>query len=313
MNLAEYVERLSRDGVLTLPGASSTFWVRYESFGLARLPTFDLSVPERPELRRVLWRGHAGVAGYAVQPDERHPPNAYWYVCADPCFDLGRLAPPVRRHVKRAERQLRLTPLTADELLAQGLEPFHDTRERNYLSDGTPEVFRGRFARWLDNSGHQAWGVWSGAKLAGFATVVCVDDWTEISGLFSANAFLDVRPNNGLLFGLLRHYLVTQKLRLVTFGFSSIQRGSSSHCHGLHVFKTRAGFEARPVHRAFAIHPLLRPFAQRLTLAALRQLLKLRPGSRRLLKVAGVLTELADSREPVADSDHAFKHTDPFG
>ncbi len=58
---------------------------------------------------------------------------------------------------------------------------------------------------------------------------------------------------------------------------------------GLHIFKKKVGYEARPVYRAFALHPLLRPLANRFTLWSLNTALRLKPEDRHLKKAGNAL------------------------
>ncbi|MGH2506225.1 MAG: hypothetical protein ACRDHZ_02195, partial [Ktedonobacteraceae bacterium] len=113
-----------------------------------------------------------------------------------------------------------------------------------------------------------------------------IDDWAEF-GCYSADDLLQYRPNDTLMYSALSHYLIEQKLRLVSYGLSSIQ--AESNAVGLHKFKRKVGFEARPVHRAFIPHPLLRPFVNHLVLSGVNTVLRFRPTDRRLKKVGGTL------------------------
>jgi hypothetical protein len=130
-------------------------------------------------------------------------------------------------------------------------------------------------------------GAWRDNQLAAYLSILEVEDWVEIEGTFSMDALRRYKPNEALIYRALSHYLVERGCREVRNGLSSIQAGSNAA--GLHRFKTKAGFEARPLHRAFVLHPLLRPFANRLTLQSVNTLLRFRPGDRRLRKVGGML------------------------
>jgi hypothetical protein len=90
-----------------------------------------------------------------------------------------------------------------------------------------------------------------------------------------------------LIYGVLTHYLIERKCRLVSSGVSSIQ--VESNTVGLHRFKTKVGFEARAVHQVFVAHQLLRPFVNRLTLWGVNTALQFRPRDRRLKKAGRML------------------------
>jgi hypothetical protein len=92
--------------------------------------------------------------------------------------------------------------------------------------------------------------------------------------MLSMTALLSYRPNDTLIYTALYRYLVV------------------SNTAGLHRFKTKVGFEARPVHRAFVVHPPLRPLANRFALWGLNTVLRFRPTDRRLKKAGGVLASM---------------------
>ncbi len=126
--------------------------------------------------------------------------------------------------------------------------------------------------------------------LAAFLSIVDVQDWIEIEGSFSRTDCRRFRPNEALVHSALDWYLTQSGGRRVSFGLSSIQLG---HDHdGLQHFKTKFGFAAVPVHRAFVMHGLLRPIANPATLMGVNALVRWRPKERRLRKAAGLLAAL---------------------
>ena len=88
---------------------------------------------------------------------------------------------------------------------------------------------------------------------------------------------------------------------MVSYGLSSIQ--AVSNAAGLHKFKTKLGFEARPVHRAFVAHPLLRPFDRTASRTGRRRAAGARPGNRVLKKCDGVLSTMLGRRTLVETQD----------
>lgn len=293
-SLEEYAKDLATNGARVLPGAPGTFWAQHESSSMLRIPTFYLEPPTAREVRRVLWNGRVPLVSYCLEPDERHPANAWLYVCTDQNYALEKLAPTARRNVRRGLKELKIAPLTLAEMLTHGLQAFCDTRTRTGLRDGTAERFHLYFERDLPEQVYL--GAWKDDQLGAFLTIREVDDWAEL-GCYSANALLQYRPNDTLMYTALSHYLVKRRFRLVSYGLSSIQAESSAA--GLHRFKTKIGFEARPVHRAFVPHPLLRPFANKTVHWGVNVALRLKPGDRRLKKAGGALAYLlGDTKMP---------------
>ena len=285
-SLAEYAVDWAKSGVQVLPGKPGTFWTQYESWAMVRRPTFYMGPPEPHEVRNILWQARAAVASYLLEADEAHPANAWLYVCTDQTYTVEKLAPDVRHNVRRGLRELRITPLTAQELLRHGVQAFCDTRCRNGLSDGTPEEFRRRYTAEARIPEIVFFGAWRDDQLAAFLSIIEVDDWADI-GCFSVDALRRYKPNDALVYSAIAYYLLERKFRLVTYGLSSIQE--VSNLAGLHRFKTKLGFEAHPVHRVFEPHPLLRPFANRWTLRGVNTLLRFRPKDRVLKKACGAL------------------------
>ncbi len=288
-SIGEYAADLARSGVRILPGEMGTFWTSYEAGAMMRIPTFHLAPPVPDEVRQVLWHGRAAIASYLLEPDGGHPANAWLYTCTDQTYSLDKLAPAMRRNVRRGLKELKIAPLTTEQLRTDGVQAYCDTRHRVGLSDGTPEAFRQRIASRARLPEASCLGAWRGDQLAAFLTITEVDDWVEI-GCYSRDALLHYRPNDTLMYTVLSHYLVERGFRMVSYGLSSIQ--AESNAAGLHQFKTKVGFQARPVHRAFVPHPLLRPFVNQVTLWGVNTMLHLRPGDRRLKKADGVLKNL---------------------
>jgi hypothetical protein len=143
-----------------------------------------------------------------------------------------------------------------------------------------------------------------------FVTLIVVDDWVTMEGSFSVTTALSQRPNNGLTHYVLDHFLVQQHFETVCFGASSIQESAQSS--GLHDYKRRIGFEAKPVHREFIIHPVLQPLANRVTLWSMKTALRLKPGNRRLSKAVGVLNCILSQKDTAQKlSDNAHKTMPP--
>jgi hypothetical protein len=207
----------------------------------------------------------------------------------------------MQRNVRRGLRELRIASITTDQLITHGVQAFCDTVRRHGYSSGTPEAFR-QYYSWRGRCrGHVFLGAWKDDQLAAFLSITEVDDWAEIEGCFSMDSLLQLRPNDTLLFYALTHYLTERSCELVDYGLSSLQ--PESNRAGLHAFKTKVGFEPRPVHRAFVVHPILRLFVNHLTLWSVNTVLRLRPGDRRLQKAGGVLASmLGQGQMPMIES-----------
>ncbi len=287
LSITDYAADLERVGERVFTGGKGTIWISHGLGAITRLPFSHLASPDLKEVSQLLWRGPTLVADYIQEPNDSHPANTWLYICTDQAYTLDKLVPTMRRNVRRGLKELRIVPINSDELLAHGVKAFCDTRRRNGLSDGTPEEFKKRFTLRARSQGHVFHGAWKDDQLAAFLSIIEVDNWAEIEGCFSMNDLLKTRPNEALFYSILNYYLVEKKCQVVTYGLSSIQ--TESNVAGLHAFKAKVGFLAKPVHRVFVIHPLLRPFANQIVLLGLDAALRLRPDNRVLRKVRGML------------------------
>ena len=293
VTLEQYVESLRAIGIPVCAGTGRTFWVSSRERVVRRLPTFHVGTPSEDEVDHALRRTGGALATWLAEPDTRHAPNAWLYLCDDPDYARRRRPPAMQRNVRRATRELAIDWVSPAELLAEGAQAFCDTRERSRLDDGTAAGFRRSFEVRADQPGRSYLGAWKDGRLAAFVTLVHVDDSLEL-GSFSMNSMLRYRPNDALMYTVLSRYLGTRSCRVVSYGVSSIQAGTGAR--GLHRFKLKVGFEAIPVRRAFALHPALRPLAHRSTLTAAYWLvngaMSVRPRSRRLKKIEGLLASM---------------------
>jgi len=286
-SITEYAAALRHHGIAALPGTENTIWVRHDAGAMMRVPRFHLGPVPTGQARDVTWRGRVAAASYLVPVDNDHPANAYVYVCTDREYALDKLPVAMRRNVRRGLKELRIAPLTSGELLMCGAQPFFDTRRRVGLSDGTADEFKRRFGWRSACRGHTFLGAWRGDQLAAFLSLIEVDDWMEIESCYSMNALLPFRPNDTLMYSAIFHYLRERQCRVVCYGLSSIQ--AENNAAGLFAFKLKVGFEAKAVHRVFALHPFLRPFVNRLTWRGMNVALRFWPRGRVLKKAEGML------------------------
>ena len=297
--ISAYVSSLVRQGRAVLPGMQGTFWAQYESLAMMRIPDFVVNPPSPGEVERLLWKGHMAVATYLRDPDGSHPANAWLYVCRNKSYRVEDLCVAGRRDARRANRALRIDFIDWPTVLEQGFPAYSQSRHRVGLSDDTWGHFQSRLTQFSRNPCHRAIGAWKENKLVAFIALIVVDDWVAIEGSFSTNDDRTLCPNDGLASFLLRYFLVEHDFDTVTYGLSSVQDLNQSG--GLHAYKKKVGFEAKPVHRAFILHPLVRPFANRLALKGANAIKHVFPRNRLVKKASGMLSLLVDG-EPLMDS-----------
>jgi hypothetical protein len=283
MNLNEYCEQLRAGGFKAVLGSEKTAWVSHERFSVLRQPTFALDVPSKEEIDRVFKQSRVAMLSFITRPSDELAANSCLYVCSNPEYSLEKLGQSARSHIRRALAEFEIRFLDQLEFLRLGKPAYYDTLARAGLSADHRE-FEAGFLR--PRAARRCLGALKGDRLAAFLLVTEVDDWVSISG-YSANEFLPLRPNNGLIHYVLHHHLVEKNFRVVDYGLSSIQ--ADSKAEGLHKFKLKVGFESVPVHRAFVVHPLLRPFVNSISWKLTNRMLKLSPQHPLLKKAEGAL------------------------
>lgn len=277
----DFLRELQSAGIKAISGAGNTFWLTHERFSMLRLPASVLARPSVDEISKIFRYSRSAVLSYAVTPSEERPANAVAYVCKDPKYSLEQLERPAQ--IARGLKEFEITFLDHADVFSLGRTAYYDTLARNGSSFGH-ESFEKLFKR--PRRDRRYLGAVKNERLAAFLQITHVDDWASIGG-YSANEFLPLRPNNALVFYAVHHYITEENVRVVDYGFSSIQAVSKSD--GLHRFKLKMGFEAIPVHRAFVVHPMLRPLVNQVSITAVRQLLRISPRIRLLQKAEGAL------------------------
>ncbi len=260
IGLEEYLAALDREGVAVTRGSRRTFWQCAELSTIERHPSFCVDVPTASEIRRIFWKKWPAVVTYILAPDDSHPPNAWLYVCEDKSYELEKLGTQARRNVRRALRRFRFEPLALEVLREKGEPVYCETRTRIGLSDGTSRNFQSLCDSVGKNPAYRILGAWAGEDMAAFLLAHCIEDWLDFS-VYAANEHLNSCPNEGLIYHLMQQFLTQGNGRVVSYGLSSIQE--ADNVLTLDYFKKKVGFEARPVHRVFLFHPLLRPWSTR--------------------------------------------------
>lgn len=293
MTIEQYADRLRLACTKVVAGSQNTLWVSCGPFAkqifagrngndgghswplvMQRRPYFALHVPPKEEIQTVFRESHVPLLNFAVDSSEVPgllgsgyasgpiwASKSYLYVCSDPEYSREKLGQSARSHIRRSLSAFEFRPISLDELLKLGFQAHRDTRARYGLSTGTPQSFEAEFRR----AGllHRYIGALKDGRLAGFLAVTEVEDWASIGLGYSLDEFLPLRPNNGLFYYTLYHYLVERKFRLVDDGLSNFP--ITPDVETLHKFKVKMGFEPCPVHRAFLVNPLLKPVVNRVS------------------------------------------------
>ncbi|MCJ7544028.1 MAG: hypothetical protein MUP47_05585 [Phycisphaerae bacterium] len=294
--LSEYVKSLAAVGLqCTMADGGPFAWVPGAPGELTRLPLPCTDPVGGAEIRQLLSNRKVWVVSFLQQPDEAHPANCFFYVCRNQTYSLETLKKRVRASIRRGLEHLKIRLCTWDELAAKGYTAYADTDLRHGYAPPSQKNFQEfvnarRGSKFLD-----IWGAWAGDALAGWLTVLNVDNWAVFDAAKSATAFHNDSPNNALYFVITRTMLAEKKLSYVSCGLSSVQLGVDRST--LHRFKLSMGYEAMPLRRVFVARPLLRP------------LLRPRPAARlwehlaKALPKYGIIGRIAGMSQVIAGLD----------
>jgi hypothetical protein len=304
MTISEYAEGLKAANLKVVSGSENTVWSSSGAWLMHRRPHFSLNLPSREELRAVFKTSRAPILSFAVDPSEeaqilrpeRAPGPAwltpsYLYVCKAGEYAMDKLGQSARSHIRRSLGEFSFEFISQAEVLRLGIAAYAETRVRFGLPKHTRSDFEAAFRRFEPVSRYVA--ALKQGRLAAFMVLTEVDDWVTIRPGFSADEFLPLRPNNGLLHYLLHHYLTEENFRYVDHGLRNC--AVTPKVETLHKFKIKMGFSARPVTRVFVVNPLLRPFINRASWRLANRIVTAAPRNPLLEKLELVLDTVSAS------------------
>ncbi len=298
----EYCAALEHGGTKIFPGSRGSFWLRSEWGAFERHPVFGVEVPEAAEINRIFWKNWTLVVSYLLPADSGHPANAWLYVCADKNYELEKLGTQARRNIRRALRRFRFEYCDVETLRTNGEHIFCQTRSRVGLSDGTTQNFKRLCDSVAKNPGYRILAAWDGEVMAAYMLAICVEDWITFSA-YAGNDHLNSCPNEGMIFHIMQQFFRDGNGSIVSYGLSSIQ--DADNVVTLDYFKKKVGFEARPVHRVFVFHPLIRPLINPISYWVVRKLAALWPRNRLLRKGLGLIAIQLGYNRPLSDGPPA--------
>lgn len=285
----EYLNSITKNKKDLFISSRDTPWIRYEKNSYVRFPIYNLTLPKEEEISELFKNKNCYLISYnldALNEDSQ----SYIYLCRNSHYSFENLPSNMQRNIKKARKEFDFKEVNKEEFFIKGFKSFHDTRKRIGLNDYTKNDFIISFNNWSSFSCNKIFGVFKGEELAAFITASEIGSWAEI-GLFSQTNFLNLRPNDLLVYNVIKYYLIERHFDFVGFGLSSIQLNQNRK--GLHQFKVKVGFEAIPVKRVFQVNNKLFFLKSFYFKVLIKALLKLFPKSRKLKKIEGVLAGLS--------------------
>ncbi len=293
MNAEIFAEWLRRQGYRVVRTPSS-YWYEASPRVYQAFPYHWLIEPAEGELRGLLLENNAIALRYSAPVSTPRGKVSYHVVCEDPNYDLPNLRRQVRQNVRRGLKYATMEPIPLSRLASEGWNLRRDTLERQGRADAETEEWWQRLCMSADDlPGFEAWGaIHDGQLVASFLAFRC-DDCYTLPHEQSATDHLDSRVNNAIFFFITHQALERGDISQVFFCLHSLDAPAS-----VDEFKLRMGYTAKPVRQRVVFHPLLAPFFNRASHAAIKRLLDRNPQNAALAKVEGMVRFYLDGKRP---------------
>ncbi|HEX6127085.1 MAG TPA: hypothetical protein VFZ23_17060 [Pyrinomonadaceae bacterium] len=242
--------------------------------------------PDRREIKEIFRLAPKAKAIRFIGSEETVGRDSYVWTCRSP-YDLGTLSSKARNQVRQGLRNCEVRPILLDKLTSAGQEAHADSMKRMGLPPDK-QVFGGHMVR---SGAYEAWGAFVGEKMAAYLVTFTVDDWVYIQIHRSVNELLKYRPNNALIFSVIKELLNRPGISTVSYGWEPLYDLDS-----LDSFKVAMGSKKEPCKQAFVLSPSLAPLAPSFVCSAFERASRLYPGNQRLKQIAGVCRVIRETR-----------------
>jgi hypothetical protein len=177
-------------------------------------------------------------------------------VCSDKNYDITSIdAKYARRQTRRGLENFQIKQIDFKELANHNSINI-DTliRQGRKLGIWTEKRWKQYCMSAVGLLGLEAWGAFYENNLAAFIVAYQMDDYFEILHHSSATEYLQLYPNNALVFYLTKLKLTSTEVNHVSYGPESLDAPES-----LETFKFRMGFEKLPMKQGIVFHPFIKP------------------------------------------------------
>ncbi len=180
----------------------------------------------RGEVKSLLARGGWMVRNcYNFDQEEK---TKFWYVIKDQFGGMEELSSKMRNQVKRCFRKMRVEPISAEKLMAEGYEVYCQASEHYKLKAKAPtrQEFEQRIREGREN---EYWGCFEleSNRLVAFSMNLVTEHMAEYKTLKAIPEWQEQYAYYGLLYEMNRHYLEERGLQYVNDGSRSITQHSN--------------------------------------------------------------------------------------
>ena len=246
----------------------------YNSF-----PPHRLTDPTREEIGQIFRGVPAALAIRFTGPPRSRGDESFIWARRKP-YDLTVLSSKSRNQTRRGIERCQVKRLSWDELLKLAGEAHSDTMKRHGTNGAESLGFDIQLS---ECPAYEPWGAYIDGRLAAYAVTLQVEDWVHILLHRSVTAHLKVRPNNALIFCMVKELLSSPGVSAVGYGLQPLTRLDS-----LEHFKLGMGFVKEPVCQHIVWAPRLKLLVNPITSRGVEALASLLPGVPRLQKIAGL-------------------------
>ncbi len=277
----------------------STYWVENAPRVYQAFPYEWIISPPEAELTDFLYQHRAIVLRYSA-PYENPQGMVSYHVVNDPeKVELEQLGKKARYDVRKSLAHFTFGTVSLQRLAAEGWSMRADTLMRQ---GRTKAETLSRWQKLCESAGSlpgfEGWAAYQNDRLC--ASLIAYIDQGCCRILYQQSKTEDLLNcvNNGLLYSFTKE--ITQRLgeRAIFYGLHSLDAPQS-----VDAFKFRMGYIAKPVRQRVVFHPLLRPFANSVTYAALGQAHRWRPGNPILAKAEGMLRFYLQGLRPLDEQE----------
>jgi len=155
-------------------------------------------------------------------------------------------------------------------------------------------AWRRRYMAAADVPGFEAWGALVDGRLVASLLTFQMGDCCELISQQCHQDYLNARVNNALCFLVTQTMVDRPGIRSIFYTLQSLDAPPS-----VDEFKFRMGYEAKPVRQRVVFNPWLAPIFNRISHAAVKQLLRRHPDHPTLAKTEGMLRYYLEGRHPL--------------
>lgn len=295
MNPEVFAEWLRLQGHVIFRSPSS-YWYNQGPRVLQAFPYHWLIRPTEAELSDLLRSKRALGLRYSTPLAAAQGSISYHAVYEQPDYDLEKLGKWARKNVRRGLNNCRVEPVPFERLADEGFSLQLDTLDRQGRKLGLKKsVWSRRCLMAARLPGFEAWGALVDGKLAASVMTFPMGDCMYMLYQQCHRQYLPEHVNNALSFTVTQTLIRRPEVKSIFYGLHSLDAPPS-----VDEFKFRMGYAANPVRQRVVFHPALGPFLNSASQAAVKGLLRLRPGEPVLAKADGLLRFYLNGKLPLS-------------